>query len=49
MIILRFVNGYGTTEIAQILERSAGTVRVLQHRALNALQSYLVAEDIIND
>lgn len=49
VIILRFVNGYSAAEIAQILERSAGAVRVLQHRALNAMQSYLVTEDITND
>jgi RNA polymerase sigma-70 factor (ECF subfamily) len=49
VIILRFVNGYSTAEIAQILERSTGAVRVLQHRALNAIQGFLMAEDIAND
>lgn len=49
VIVLRFVNGYSTEEIAQILERSTGAVRVLQHRALKAIQSFLMAEDIVND
>lgn len=49
VIILRFVNGHSTAEIAQILERSTGSVRVLQHRALNAIQGFLMAEDIVND
>jgi RNA polymerase sigma-70 factor (ECF subfamily) len=49
VIILRFVNGHSTEEIAQILERSTGAVRVLQHRALKAIQGFLVAEDIVND
>lgn len=49
VIILRFVNGYSTEEIAQILERSNGAVRVLQHRALKAIQGFLMVEDIVND
>ena len=48
VIILRFANGFSTTETAQILERNVGTVRVLQHRALKAMQSYLVAEEIVH-
>ncbi|MGB3717608.1 MAG: RNA polymerase sigma factor [Candidatus Promineifilaceae bacterium] len=48
VIILRFANGFSTTETAQIVERNVGTVRVLQHRALKAMQSYLVAEEIVH-
>jgi RNA polymerase sigma-70 factor (ECF subfamily) len=48
VLVLRFVNGYSTAETAQILERNVGTVRVLQHRALKAMQANLVAENIVN-
>lgn len=45
VLILRFVNGYGAAETADIMEKSAGTVRVLQHRALKALRGFLAAEE----
>ncbi len=37
VILLRFVDGLSTTEIGAVLGRSAGAVRVLQHRALREL------------
>lgn len=49
IIVLRFINGRSTNEIAEILERNVGAVRVLQHRALKSMRAYLVAEDIVND
>lgn len=38
VLTLRFINGHTHTETAQIMERSEASVRVLQHRALNALR-----------
>lgn len=41
VIILRFVDGLTTREIGDVLGRSEGAVRVLQHRALRELASLL--------
>jgi RNA polymerase sigma-70 factor (ECF subfamily) len=41
VILLRFVDGLSAREIAQVLDRSPGAVRVLQHRALRELASQL--------
>ncbi len=37
VIILRFVEGYSTAEIAQLTRRTEGAVKSLQHRALASL------------
>jgi RNA polymerase sigma-70 factor (ECF subfamily) len=37
VIILKFLEGYNTTEIAEILGKQEGAVRTLQHRALTRL------------
>ncbi|HEY7463924.1 MAG TPA: RNA polymerase sigma factor [Candidatus Limnocylindria bacterium] len=37
VILLRFVDGLSTAEIAQVLDRSPGAVRVLLHRSLRDL------------
>lgn len=37
VIILRFLNGYNTDEVAKIMGKQPGAVRTLQHRALAAL------------
>jgi RNA polymerase sigma-70 factor, ECF subfamily len=37
VIILRFLEGYNTTEVAQIMGKQPGAVRTLQHRALAGL------------
>lgn len=42
VLILRFLNDFSVEEIAEIMDRSAGAVRVLQHRALNAVRKVLV-------
>ncbi len=42
VIFLRFVDGLSTREIATVLDRSRGAVRVLQHRALRDLAGRLV-------
>ncbi len=38
VLTLRFISELSPEEIAQVMERSAGAVRVLQHRALAALR-----------
>ena len=48
VLILRFVNGFSTEETARVLERSEGTIRVLQHRALKGLKSAMLAAEVIN-
>ena len=45
VIVLRFVDGLSAAEIGAVLERSAGAVRVLQHRALRELEGILGRED----
>jgi RNA polymerase sigma-70 factor (ECF subfamily) len=44
VIVLRFVDGLSTAEIGDVLGRSAGAVRVLQHRALRDLAAALEGE-----
>ncbi|MBE2201948.1 MAG: RNA polymerase sigma factor [Anaerolinea sp.] len=46
VLILRFINGFSMTEVAQILDRNVGAIRVLQHRALKAMQAFLTAGEI---
>lgn len=41
IIILRYIEDYSIKEIAQILEKSEGAIRVLVHRALKALRKLL--------
>ncbi len=41
VIILRFVEGLNHTEVARIIEKSEGACRVIQHRALAALNQLL--------
>jgi len=41
VIVLRFVDGLSAREIGEVLERSEGAVRVLQHRALRDLAALL--------
>jgi RNA polymerase sigma-70 factor, ECF subfamily len=41
VILLRFVDGLSTAEVAEVLDRSPGAVRVLLHRALRDLAQRL--------
>jgi RNA polymerase sigma-70 factor (ECF subfamily) len=45
IIIMKFINDLSIEEIAEISEKSRGNVRVLLHRALNALRE-LVEQDL---
>ncbi|MCB0035900.1 MAG: hypothetical protein KDE51_17835, partial [Anaerolineales bacterium] len=38
VLLLRFVQGLSHAEVAEILDRTQGAVRVLQHRALQAMR-----------
>src|SRR4051812_1839864 len=40
-VVLRVVGGFSVAEVAEIMGRSAGSVRVLQHRALRRLEARL--------
>ncbi|MFA4891282.1 MAG: sigma-70 family RNA polymerase sigma factor [Candidatus Gracilibacteria bacterium] len=41
VVILKFINELSNTEIAQVLKKSEGSVRILQFRALKALKREL--------
>lgn len=41
VLVLRFLNDLSPAEIAQVMGRSVGSVRVLQHRALKILRAML--------
>jgi RNA polymerase sigma-70 factor (ECF subfamily) len=41
VLVLRFLNDLSPTETAQVMKRSTGAVRVLQHRAIAALRKTL--------
>lgn len=45
VIVLRFVDGLSAREIGEVLGRSEGAVRVLQHRAVRELAARLAADD----
>jgi RNA polymerase sigma-70 factor (ECF subfamily) len=38
VLTLRFISELSPEETAQVMKRSVGAIRVLQHRALNALR-----------
>ncbi len=42
VIVLKFINGFSNQEIAEILKRKEGNVRILQFRALKELKEVLV-------
>ena len=41
VLVLRFLSGMSPEETAQVMQRSVGAVRVLQHRALSALKDLM--------
>ncbi|NPA92685.1 MAG: RNA polymerase sigma factor [Chloroflexi bacterium] len=44
VLILRFFYDYTPAQVAQVMERSEGAVRVLQHRALQALRKEIARQ-----
>ncbi|MCB8943591.1 MAG: sigma-70 family RNA polymerase sigma factor [Ardenticatenaceae bacterium] len=48
VLVLRFISGLKPSEVADVLDRNVGAIRVLQHRALKALHTLLTAEEITN-
>jgi RNA polymerase sigma-70 factor (ECF subfamily) len=47
VLILRFIAGLPTKDIARIMEKREGTVRVLQMRALQTLSKYMEEKELI--
>lgn len=45
IVVLKFINEFDNTEIAKIIGKSAGAVRILQFRALARLKELLTAEE----
>ncbi len=45
IIILRFIEGWGTEEVAISLQKPAGAIRAMQLRAINSLRTILEEED----
>jgi RNA polymerase sigma-70 factor (ECF subfamily) len=41
VIWLRFIEGLSITETAQIMDKSEGAIKALQHRSLESLRRYL--------
>lgn len=41
VVLLRFIEGYNIAETAQIMQKSEGAVKALQHRAIDNLRKYL--------
>ena len=44
VIVLKFMDGFSNREIAQVLDKTEGAIKALQHRALQTLKGFLVEE-----
>lgn len=44
VILLKFIEGFSNVEVASLLDKSEGAIRIMQHRALTALRQALVEE-----
>ncbi len=44
VLIMKFVNDLSNKEIAEVLEKSEGAIRVIQHRAIKRIKSLLSAQ-----
>ncbi len=44
VIVLRFLEGYSTSEVASMMDKDPDAIRALQHRALRALQPWMTEE-----
>ena len=47
VIILRFLEGYSTSEVAAMMDKDPDAIRALQHRALRALQPWVSEEQVL--
>jgi DNA-directed RNA polymerase specialized sigma24 family protein len=45
VILLKYVEGWSNDEVAAALQKPAGAIKSLQHRALERLRSMMVAEE----
>ncbi len=45
VVILRFIHGWENDEVAAAMQKPVGTIRVLQHRAIHALQKLLLHDE----
>src|SRR5690606_2187238 len=41
VLLLRFLEGLGIAETAQVMDKSEGAIKALQHRSLDTLRRYL--------
>jgi RNA polymerase sigma-70 factor, ECF subfamily len=46
VIVLRYIEEYKNEDVARILNKSVGSVKALQHRALSALHQLLTRDDM---
>jgi RNA polymerase sigma-70 factor (ECF subfamily) len=46
VITLRFIEGWENEEVAAALQKPVGAIKALQHRAVNALRRWLVANEV---
>ncbi|MFV1948704.1 MAG: RNA polymerase sigma factor [Anaerolineales bacterium] len=46
VIVLKFLEGWSGGEIAQVMEKSLGAVKALQHRGLAALERILIGQEV---
>lgn len=46
VIVLRFGEGLTNREVGEIMDKSEGAIKALQHRALNALRRLLIHEEV---
>ena len=44
VIVLKYLEGWENERVAQVLEKPVGTVKSLQHRAINALRRWLLPQ-----
>ncbi len=49
VIVLKFIQGMSNAQVAQVLGRSEGAVKSLQHRALVSLKRILSREGTLDD
>lgn len=46
VIVLKFLEGWSAAEITQVMEKSLGAVKALQHRGLAALERILIGQEV---